>query len=120
MLLRGNQPSREEQEHRHNATQTVIAELDQLLGPYIASEEAVRRVKDLEMLCDRAAKVGRVLVSQPARWEFSWSHPDRMDERGSHRSSRARLVVFPSLLRLTDDVARNLKNPRAFLDPRVL
>ena len=121
MFLRNDQPDADEKEHRQQATSTIIADLDQILEPYVSSDGSRQREKDLIMLCDRASRVGMILLSQPAVWEFSWSTParnHRTEQSESTKPSRWPLVIFPGLWRVTDNSARRLEYPQCFLDPK--
>jgi hypothetical protein len=68
----------------------AVDDVDGIVGPYAAADGGAR-LGNLEEITRRCARVATVLFTQPAFWKFDWEH----DGEG--------LVVFPALLRLTDE-----------------
>jgi hypothetical protein len=73
----------------------AVTDIDSIVGPYASTgAEGAARLVNLEEITRRAARVGTVLFAQPAFWKFDWAHVGDG------------LVVFPGLLRLTDENGR--------------
>lgn len=76
--------------------------------------------QDLESLVREGAVLGRTLLAQPAEWKFDWSPLVKRSDGSLVAESRAGLVYFPALLRLTDNKAKKLPTPRLVLPPRYM
>jgi hypothetical protein len=80
----------------------AVEDVDAIVGPYAAPDSNAARLDNLEKITGRCARVAMILFSQPAFWKFEWAH------EGDG------LVVFPALLRLTEE------NGRPYPEPLVL
>jgi hypothetical protein len=94
--------------------------LDVVLKPYANAELEPQRRDHLFGLCQRAGSIGMLLLSQPAEWVFDWKYKPKGRNRDeadqSTRSSRKPMVVFPALIRLTDNSAKQLERPKVVLE----
>jgi hypothetical protein len=72
----------------------AVDNVDAVVGPYAAADTNAARLGNLEEITRRCARVAATLFAQPAFWKFDWTH------------TGDGLVVFPALLRLTDDNGR--------------
>ena len=72
----------------------AVDDVDAAVGPYAAADTNAARLGNLEEITRRCARVAATLFAQPAFWKFDWAH------------TGDGLVVFPSLLRLTDENGR--------------
>jgi hypothetical protein len=72
----------------------AVDDVDAVVGPYAAADSNTARLDNLEEITRRCARVATVLFTQPAFWKFDWAH------------TGDGLVVFPGLLRLTDENGR--------------
>jgi hypothetical protein len=80
----------------------AVNDVDAVVGPYAAADTNAARLDNLEKITERCAFAAAKLFAQPAFWKFDWAH------EGDG------LVVFPALLRLTDE------NGKPFLEAMVL
>ncbi|KAL8731718.1 MAG: hypothetical protein Q9181_004199 [Wetmoreana brouardii] len=62
------------------------------------------RVRKLEEILRRGARLGFMLFSQPSLWDFDWNPPPKVGREG--------LVVSPALIQVGDDNGRKLPRPR--------
>ena len=114
--------SNENQAHLDQATSMLIQRLDVVLLPFADAHSQEARKEHLLGLCKRAERVGMLLLSQPAEWTFEWSYSPGVSGASEGRQARKSInsvVVFPGLVRLTDNTARKLERPRVVLEPRV-
>jgi hypothetical protein len=103
--------------------QLLVQDLDVLLRPFANPSLEEGRKTHLLGVCKRAEQLGMLLLSQPAEWAFDWNYRPKSEEAGGRRQSRKpmkqSLVVFPGLIRLTDNSAGGLPRPRVVLEPVV-
>jgi hypothetical protein len=87
----------------------VTTYINTIVAPYAShSEEDVTRLKNLEEIVRRAARVAAILFSQPALWNFDWANVGNG------------FVVFPALVKLTDSMGNVLKDPIIFGEKRII
>lgn len=110
------------------ATQEVMrrlmADLETHLCPFVRPETRKDRDDHMVGLFKRAQRLGLLLLSQPAEWEFNWKPAMRDRRSGSvtqpREADKVLLVVQPQVLRLTDNLARTLDRPLTVLRALVL
>lgn len=85
---------------RQRNIRDLVDRLDAVLAPLAAPAD--RRRGELEEVVKRGARFAYTLFTQPTEWEFAWERPGR--ERGEW-------VVFPGLLRVTDEAGARLAQP---------
>lgn len=77
--------------------------VDAFLRPCVAKDsDHDKRLFNLEEIMKRSARFGFLLFSQPSSFQFDWS------DTGSG------LVVFPGLLKVSDENGKPVASPRAF------
>jgi hypothetical protein len=101
----------------------VVQSINALVQPYANAQLDDERNQDLFRVCNKATQIGMQLFSQPAEWCFDWDVPSKStDEKPrlttDEARSRGRLVVFPSLIKVTDNSAR-MNSAQMVLDARV-
>jgi hypothetical protein len=124
-LLLGSRLSDRDLAHRDSVIDFLVQSLDLILSPFENHQQAEARKKSLIAVCKRAEKLGLVLLSQPAEWEFNWRHRPRTAERTSDGRPPRKpvkdtpIAYFPGLVKVTDNSAMQLEAPRMVLKPRV-
>lgn len=122
-LLLGNQLSDENKVRLEESASALVQKLDVVLLPFADPKTEQARKEHLLGVCRRAERVGMLLLSQPAEWSFDWSYLPRVsgssDGRQQGKKSIKSVVVFPGLVRLTDNSTRKLDKPRVVLEPRI-
>jgi hypothetical protein len=66
------------------------------LAPYANGQDEQTRLRNLEEIMKRAARLGFLLFSQPASFRFDWNE------------SGADVVVFPGLVQVTDEAGKSV------------
>ena len=121
-LLLGNRVSEENRAHLDQAISDLMQRLDVVLLPFADPKMEQARKEHLLGVLKRAERVGMLLLSQPAEWSFDWSYLPKVSGSSEGRQGRKSIksvVVFPGLVRLTDNTTRKLDKPRIVLEPRV-
>lgn len=91
---------------RQRNIRVLVDRLDAILAPLASpAHGADSRRENLEEVVKRGARFAYMLFTQPTEWEFSWDRPAR--ERGEW-------VVFPEILRVTDEAGTRLAQPQAY------
>lgn len=121
-LLRTPQDDKTKDEWRAMA-ELVVQSINALVQPYANAQLDDERNQDLFRVCNKATQIGMQLFSQPAEWCFDWDLPrTSTDEKPrlttDEARSRGRLVVFPSLIKVTNNSAR-MNGAQMVLDARV-
>jgi len=87
----------------------AVNDVDSIVGPLAASNaDPTQRLNHLEEVVRRASRVANLLFAQPSFWNFDWQHNDNG------------IVVFPALLKLTDEHGKLLPQPIVFEDRKVV
>jgi hypothetical protein len=86
----------------------AVSDCNSIVGPYAASGTDQERLRNLVEITKRAARVAELLFSQPAFWKFDWQH------------SGPGLVVFPGLIKVTDESGRLLQPPVVFEPKKIV
>jgi hypothetical protein len=111
VLLHGafGQPSMADSDPRVEKIRAAVSTADTFLRPFASATNGDQaRLRNLEEIMRRAARVGYELVSQPSFFKFDW------------HASANELVVFPGLVQLADDNGKALRPPRVFAERSVL
>lgn len=90
-----------ENDPRLTNIRNAVREADQFLAPF-AKDADQSRLRNLEEIMKRAARLGFLLFSQPSSVLFDW-------QEGS-----TALVIFPGLLQISNDDGKALASPRVF------
>jgi len=122
--LLGPEDSPQRRAHSQVVIDSLIADLDSVVGPYVNPETGKDRGQHLTKICKRAQELGFMLLSQPAEWTFHWSDGAKAYRTTSQtqRSEKGKKLVFvvqPQLRRTTDNVARKLDRPLIVLEWQV-
>ena len=94
-----------------------MRDLEVQLSPFMIHEKADARRADFVSLCKRGERLGLMILSQPAVWEFQWELERKSRAGESGNKDRPPLVIFPALQRTTDSQARKLEPPYLSLEP---
>lgn len=94
-----------------------------MLGRYAQPQYEDERRADLLRVCGKAEQLGLLLLAQPAEWMFDWEAGASKETSGRDGRRKAppaghAMVVFPALIKVTDDAAR-LIQPRRTVIPQV-
>jgi hypothetical protein len=114
----------------------MLETLDNELEPYIDESKNEQRVEHLRSLMEKTADLGRLISSQATVFEFSWDYEPE-DGREPHRESRFSReslhaatstrksrttrdvnVLFPALLKTSDQHGIRLKKPVCICKPQ--
>jgi hypothetical protein len=131
------------QERLGEEVERVLKSLDKDLQPFIDESRDEKRREHLRSLMEMTADLGRLITSQAAVYEFSWSYRPEdgrdsqreiAEQRGSRssreshhavvrqkrsRSSRETMAVFPALMKTTDHYGIRLTKPVCVCDPQM-
>jgi len=80
--------------------QELAAVLHETLHPLLGEDRDEQQLRDLKQIISQGAIFGYILFTQPSEWSFGWT-----------RSTHSQFVVFPALLKTTDENARVLPAP---------
>jgi hypothetical protein len=86
----------------------TLRQADIFLSPLTNNANHESRLRNLEEVMKRAARLGWILFSQPSEFSFDWTG----DGEG--------LVVFPALLQIADENGRVLRTPRVLASKEVV
>jgi hypothetical protein len=89
-------------DHRLAKIQIALRQADMFLAPLASTADHDTRLRNLEEIMKRAARLGWTLFSQPSEFTADWTD----DGRG--------VVLFPGLLQVTDENGRVLRRARVF------
>jgi hypothetical protein len=108
---------------RDHNVQSLIEELDVILGQFVIPSKDEDRRANLVQISKRGERLGLKILSQPAVWEFLWNierRPTTMDDSGKVRGPRKPLVVFPAFQRVTDNKSVRIDPPEVLRPPQYL
>lgn len=89
---------------------------------YAQPQHEEERRADLVRVCRKAEQLGMLLLAQPAEWMVDWEAeaPKETTGRDGRRKAPPKgqgMVVFPALVKVTDDAARIIQ-PRRVVIPQ--
>ena len=101
----------------------MIDAINTVLTPFIATSYTSEKGKEerenhLALILSKAARLGRMLFSQPVTWRFTWEIPTKLPEKSSQKQRWATehtrgVVVYPAIWKTGDIDGREL--PSAIL-----
>jgi hypothetical protein len=108
-----------EQQWRTNI-ENIVSQISSDLQPYILARSSKNQRNDLKKIMEDSANTGLMIFSQRVMWGFgSW---DEVRVHDSEETPQDRIVVFPSVLQLSDGDGKSLPSPktlrRSELEPR--
>lgn len=108
----GDQRTLSRADSRHPNIEKALKTLDRVLYPYAdQSRNDNDRLKNLEEILKRGARVGFLLFSQPSIWRFDWKEPGRA--RAGTRT------VSPALIKVEDGNEQTTGTQRVLVEGEV-
>ncbi|KAF2672743.1 hypothetical protein BT63DRAFT_420955 [Microthyrium microscopicum] len=87
----------------------AVMDCDRVIGQYASpASDQQARLHNLEEITRRASRVAGMLFSQPAIWRFDW------------QNAGPGLVVFPALVKVSDEHGNGLQQPHVFEPKKVV
>jgi hypothetical protein len=99
----GRQFDVNENDPRQINIRELAGALHETLHPLIGDDRAEQQLRDLKRVISEGAIFGYILFTQPSEWAFDWTR--------STPSQSADTVVFPALLKTSDELGRILPVP---------
>lgn len=114
--LLGEQTGDDERARRDQVANAIVETLTPVLRRYAQPQLEDERRADLVRVCRKAEQLGLLLLAQPAEWMVDWEAETPKGTTGRDGRRKAPptgqgMVVFPALIKVTDDAAR-LIQPR--------
>ena len=92
-----------EADPRNESIRKAVQVADLILRPYVDERvDNAARLRNLEEIMRRAMRFAYMLFSHPSFWRFDW------------QEAHEEIVIFPTLLQLTNEDGASLKLPRPF------
>lgn len=94
---------------RYRNIENALRALDRILRPYTdQSRGDDERLKNVEEILKRGARVGFLFFSQPSVWKFDWDRPGDVNA--------GTMTIFPALIKVGDDNGQPIVPPRVIID----
>jgi len=105
---------------RRTNIENIVSQINSDLQPYILTRSSKNQRNDLKKIMEDSANIGLMIFQQRVGWGFgSW---DEVRVHDSEGTTQDRIVVFPSVLQLSDGDGKSLPSPktlrRSELEPR--
>lgn len=107
----GGQRTLSHADSRYPNIENAFQTLDRVLYPYAKQSLNSDRLKNLEEILKRGARVGFLLFSQLSIWKFDWKEPGRA--RAGTRT------VFPALIKVEDGNEQTTGTQRVLVEGEV-